>query len=309
MNKWGVTLVVFVVTKIYAGHCMSNTMNRVLQHRKPSSDRLISNTICKKGNPFLDDFLELVTLDTRNCANEAVVNTIRTLEDTGTKKYQEYVKAALVDLSHSIHDPISKNSLRLFSTKLKVRSKDCKKVKVLENNVALFGQLYISLQNRDGDISEFFAHDVQSYPPSLSEFGKLNLSGTKCHLLQCIEEPNQTEAPVLYDCKVLDGAVTVHALPVINVLTFQEYANNVFIFHLERQLHDTKRVNVVWDEYRPDSLKEGTREKRGKGLRRKVSGDTKLPGNWNDFLRDPINKKELFQFLSSKVENCSIPPE
>ena len=257
------------------------------------------------GNPFLDDFPELVTLDTGNCANEAVVNTIRTLEDTGTNKYQEYVKTVLVDRSHSIHDPISNNSLPLFSTKLKVRSKDCKKVKVLENNVALFGQLYISLQNRDGDISEFFAHEVQSYPPSLSEFGKLNLSGTKCHLLQCIEEPNQTEAPVVYDCKVLDGAVTVHALPVINVLTFQEYADNVFIPH---QLRDTKRVDVVWDEYRPDSLKEGTRGKRGKGLRRKVSGDTKLPGNWNDFLRDPFNKKKLFQFLSSQVENpeCSV---
>ena len=73
--------------------------------------------------------------------------------------------------------------------------------------------------------------------------------------------------------------MTVHALPVINVSTFQEYADNVFIPHPERQLRDTKRVDVVWDEYRPDSLKEGTREKRGKGVRRKVSGDTKLPGN------------------------------
>ena len=214
-----------------------------------------------------------------------------------------------MDRSHSIHDTISKNSLPLFSTKLKVRTKDCKKVKVLENNVALFGQLYISLQNRDGDISEFFAHKVQLCPPSLSEFGKLNLFGSKCHLLQCIEEPNQTEAPVLYDCKVLDVVVTVHVLPVTNVSTFQEYADNVFIPHLKQQLRDTKRVDVVWDEYRPDHLKEGTREKRGKAVRRKVSGDNKLPGNWNDFLRDPINKKELFEFLTSKVAGCSIPPE
>ena len=76
--------------------------------------------------------------------------------------------------------------------------------------------------------------------------------------------------------------MTVHALYVTNVSTFEEYADNVFINfipHLERQLRDTKRVDVVWDEYRPDSLKEGTREKRGKGVRRKVSGDTKLPGN------------------------------
>ena len=144
------------------------------------------NTMRKMGNPFLDDFPELVTLDSRNCANEAVVNTICTLEDTGRKQYQDYVKTVLVDRSRSIHDKISRNSLPLFSTKLSVKSKVSRNVKVLENNVALFGQLYISLQNRDGDIEEFFAHEVQSYPPSLSEFGKLYLPGTKSQLLQCI---------------------------------------------------------------------------------------------------------------------------
>ena len=40
------------------------------------------------------------------------------------------------------------------------------------------------------------------------------------------------------------------------------------------------RVHLVWDIYLLSSLKE---EKRGKG----VSGQTKLPGNWEDFLRDP----------------------
>ena len=75
------------------------------------------------GHPFLYDFPELVTIDSCYCANEAVVNTIRTLGDTGTKKYQEYVETVLVVRSHSIHDTIPKNSLPLFSTKLKVRSR------------------------------------------------------------------------------------------------------------------------------------------------------------------------------------------
>uniref|UniRef100_UPI00358E5A52 uncharacterized protein n=1 Tax=Myxine glutinosa TaxID=7769 RepID=UPI00358E5A52 len=267
----------------------------------------LSKVIQKMGNPFLDDFPELVTLDSRNCTSETIVNTIRTLEDIGTKKYQDYVTTVLVDRTRSIHNPMSKNSLPLFSTKVKAKSKDGKKVKVLENNMALFEQLYISLQNRDGDINDFFAHEVQSYPPSLSDFGKLNLPGTKSQLLQCIEEPNQTEPPASFDCKVLDGAVIVHCLPVTHVRTFHEYADNVFIPYLERQLKTTKRLDLVWDTYIPNSLKESTREKRGKGTRRKVSGDTKLPTNWNDFLRDPINKKELFEFLSSKVAEFNCP--
>ena len=39
--------------------------------------------------------------------------------------------------------------------------------------------------------------------------------------------------------------------------------------------------------YISDSLKESTREKRGTGIHSKVSGQTKIPGNWMDFLRDP----------------------
>ncbi|KAG0721701.1 hypothetical protein GWK47_045906 [Chionoecetes opilio] len=49
------------------------------------------------------------------------------------------------------------------------------------------------------------------------------------------------------------------------------------------------------------------REKRGKGVRRKVAGQTKVPGNWPDFLRDPTNKVELFQFLSEKIVSTTFP--
>ena len=66
-------------------------------------------------------------------------------------------------------------------------------------------------------------------------------------------------------------------------------------------------MDVVWDRYLPNSIKESTREKRGKGIRRKVSGNTKLPGKWAEFLRDSTNKQELFEFLSSKVASWSCP--
>ena len=42
-------------------------------------------------------------------------------------------------------------------------------------------------------------------------------------------------------------------------------------------------------------------------MRIKVSGQTKLPGNWMDFLRYPVNKKELFAFLTSKAEDFNWP--
>ena len=107
---------------------------------------------------------------------------------------------------------------------------------------------------------------------------------------------------------MLDGAVTVHFLPTKAVSTFNEYADNVFIPYINKQLQHSTRVDIMWDAYVPDSLKKSTRKKRGKGIWRKVSGQTKLPGNWIDFLHDPSNKKELFTFLTSKVYEFTFPP-
>ena len=98
-------------------------------------------------------------------------------------------------------------------------------------------------------------------------------------------------------------------MPTFRVSTFDKYADEVFIPYLEKQLQDTRRLDIVWDTYIPDSLKESTREKRGQGIRRKVSSQTKLPGNWLDFLRDPLNKEELFTFLTKKIEEFSWPPD
>ena len=164
------------------------------------------------------------------------------------------------------------------------------------------------MQNRDGVLVEFFAHEIQSFPPTLSDFDKLHLPGTKSDPLNCLEQRDQLEPPPTYDCKVMDGAVIVHCLPTTSVNTFHVYADRVFIPYLEKQLQNATRLDVVWDTYIPDSLKEFTRERRGKGIRRKVSGETNLPGNWMDFLCDPINKSELFDFLTSKVEGSNWPP-
>ena len=71
-------------------------------------------TIRKMGNPFSDDFPELVKLDNCNCVHESVVNDLCTLEEIGTKLYQAYVKEVLEDHSVSIHEPIKRNSLALF---------------------------------------------------------------------------------------------------------------------------------------------------------------------------------------------------
>ena len=140
----------------------------------------LTETIRQMGNPFLDEFQDLVALDSRNCADKSVIQTILIWENTGKKQYAEYVKTVLEDRTRSIHNPIKRNSLALFRKPQYKKVNHKGKIKVLQNNVALFGQLYIAMQSRDGDLDEFFTHEVQSFPPSLSDFGKAQAQSPIC---------------------------------------------------------------------------------------------------------------------------------
>ena len=88
--------------------------------------------------------------------------------------------------------------------------------------------------------------------------------------------------------------------------TFQDYADAVFTPHIYSQLESVERVDIVWDVYVADSLESTTRQKRGKGVRRRVAPTTAIPQNWMDFLRVDENKSELFMFLSEHVTTSQL---
>ena len=99
----------------------------------------------------------------------------------------------------------------------------------------------------------------------------------KADLLRCLEsdllEDNVNNRAPILDATILDGAAMVQMLNPKASRTFQEYGESVF---------------------RPASLKASTREKRGKGIRRRVAPSTVMLKNWSDFLRVNENKTELF---------------
>ena len=168
------------------------------------------------------DFSGLVSLDSRDCVDESVIAALYTLEDTGNGQYSYFVKELLEERKRSIHEPIKLNKPALFRKPApKIKSKQGKKIKALENNVSLFGQLYIPKQSREGDLEEFFSHEVQSFPPSLSEFGKLYLPGTKSELMKCLDTLHESTPPETFSCKVLDGAVIVHCLSITGITTLK----------------------------------------------------------------------------------------
>ena len=74
----------------------------------------LCETISMMGNPFLEDCPELLILNTRDCATEDVVNTVRNIKELGLSQYKEYLNGVIISRETSIHQSIKKNSLSLF---------------------------------------------------------------------------------------------------------------------------------------------------------------------------------------------------
>ena len=74
----------------------------------------LTEEISTMGNPFLDASPELIVLDSRNCAGDAIVATIRSIENLGKSQYQEYVDNVIKERKVTIQQPIKRNSLPLF---------------------------------------------------------------------------------------------------------------------------------------------------------------------------------------------------
>ena len=134
--------------------------------------------------------------------------------------------------------------------------------------------------------------------------------GVKADLLSCLEsdllENNANNSAPVADATILDGAAVVQMLNPRTSRTFQEYGERVFAPYIYAQLEKSSRIDLVWDVYLPDSLKASTREKRGKGTRKRVGPSTVMPKNWKDFLRVNENKNELFAFLSRQTVHLSV---
>ena len=82
--------------------------------------------------------------------------------------------------------------------------------------------------------------------------------------------------------------------------TFGEYARTDFCGYLTKQFDDsTERVDVVFDVYHSDSLKNSTRNKRGvSNYNIRNTDRTPVPKNWSNFLQCSSNKEQLFKFLA-----------
>lgn len=284
-----------------------SSQDRFRRHVKDLLD-----VILNRGNPFEERNNELVTLNNRVCLSDSAVESVRQLECKGQEQYNVFVNTALQSEQSAFSAPIKRNQFQLYHDTKKIKTSALKrKVQHLKDHADLYGKAFLVLESRDGDLKEFFRHESSSYPPSLSSNGKINCC-TKSDLLTCILGVNGNAEnlvpPDAYDVIINDGGALIHSLPgtAVKGKSFDEYFHQIFTPRLRFDLARSTRVDVVWDEYRTLSIKGDTREKRGSGTRQRVTGAAKVPGEWEQFLSNAENKKELFAYLSTETTELNI---
>ena len=256
------------------------------------------------GNSFKEETKDLMVLDTRDIVDQDAIRSVSTIETLDLNQFNDFLSNRLKTKEMSVFDPIKRNNFNLFTQGKKKVNKDKSKISSLKKNCHLFSQLYIASQVSDSNLDEFFCHENQQFPPSLSDDGMLR-SGNKSDLLACFEELSEaSHAKPVVQSIFIDGPAIVNMLRPVNCSMYKEYLTKVFLPFISQQFENVcQRVDIVWDAYIKNSLKLTARSKRGLGIRRIILPDSKIPSNWHSFLRVDQNKEELFRFLATEASS------
>ena len=103
----------------------------------------------------------LINLESRQWTDVSAVSGLRKLESIGKKNSTKNLPFLLLRTEGDrFMIPLSEIQLPFFNKKKKKQHRNIKhqvnKIKVLQNNVSLFGQLFIAMQSRDSDLDTFF---------------------------------------------------------------------------------------------------------------------------------------------------------
>ena len=130
------------------------------------------------GNPFQEDSVDLLVLDTKNIADQALAELVWTHQQRGQQQFQSLMEGMGNEGESTFYKPIKRNKVAFFRHEQAASSL---KEKVLKVNCQWFSRLFISWQTRQCDLQEFFQHENQPTPASLRDSGKFGARFTHSH--------------------------------------------------------------------------------------------------------------------------------
>lgn len=301
------------LTEEYEALSSNKDVTENMKHREQTSQSQkafygkvtkLTAVINEMGNPFQEESSDLLTLDTKIIASETAAEAVRMHYGNGRTRFKEFMKTLEGENRAAFYSKIKRNNIDFFDQTKQAAVTDAKH-KSLKDDCRLFSKLFISCQSRECDLMEFFKHENQSFPASLSENGNL-YSGTKSQLALLLQSKVTCPDSVPHvSVIIIDGSALVNTIPPCKSKTFEEYAQLDFFPKVLKFSSAYERTDIVFDVYLPTSLKAETRTKRGQGAKRRVTHNGKLPPNWRNFLRDDDNKTALFKFLADRITSLA----
>ena len=146
-----------------------NIMNR---QQTPTTQRSflekvqrLTNTLEEMDNPFQEESGDLLSLDTTDIASPSNAERTATHLSTGNASFEARLEALEQEDTSSFYALIKKTKMDFFQ-----QDKLCTiaKEKVLKEDCQVFSKLFISCQNRECDLHEFFRPPQESVISSIS---------------------------------------------------------------------------------------------------------------------------------------------
>ena len=117
----------------------------------------LTSVIEEMGNPFTEDSLDLLVLNTKEIMPKTVVDTAQSIGTIVQSQHDSYVADRLEKHIVAITDTIPRNNFPLFGTSPTFRTKKQTHLSSLKSDCNLFARLYIACQTREGNLEFFFA--------------------------------------------------------------------------------------------------------------------------------------------------------
>lgn len=251
-------------------------------------------------NPFSTPS-SLISISTARAAPQDIATDLKNAKYVGEKCYAEF-KTERLQTSPPVkkfHDPIKQNKLKTFSnlTKKKEIKSNGRSV-ILKADRTLFGRIIVMAQDRDFHMSDVLAHPLGPLPWALATPEGLMRKTNKAALAAALQK-NVLPAETVPNnsATIIDGMLLIQKVPG-DQSTFAEVAMFVLAMALKDGI-TSQRIDIVFDTYRENSIKDSERLARGEdlGMELKNITSSQVVRQWRKFLSHIGNKSSLIMFL------------
>ncbi|CAG9760246.1 unnamed protein product [Ceutorhynchus assimilis] len=213
---------------------------------------------------------------------------------------------------------IGEQALANFMTTQVPLPKKAEKAKSVQGCQSLLQQILAANQmGRNIEKNDIFQYELTTFPMALFSGTHILATPTNKSSLGNIVEQFTTsvkELPVSSKktCHIFDAMSIVQSLGKPAAAKTFLYYGNVFNSVLSKNKYNASRLDLVFDHYTTQSIKNLTRVKRQSGCLATIKGiinspDMPLPQQWHRFIHSGFNKQQLTNFLSNYLfEQSSI---